>query len=1176
MKRNLLSPVFAAMVGLLLLVICIVSFGAAGNSFPRFASEYSAAISDAGEARFLSRDAIAMTDTRNMKGFSTHFGTDYAVNSKGIALLKELGVKYVRNGTTWARVETTKGVYNFSSSDRWVQELTDAGIGIIFTLLYNNTLYNADATGINKPGPTTQAEFDAFVQYAVETARRYPQITNYEIWNEPNHNGFWQPSGDYTNYAKLVRQTAKALKAVNPNIKVVVGSVATGGSLTPSDYGMYLRGMMSEGSYPYIDAISYHPYVFPNTIEQNSGKLQWHHDNVAEIIRDYGGFKSMMVTEVGWPTSVNSEGVTEEVQARELVKQYITGDENGIEANMIYDFRNDGTDPNEREHNFGVVKNDFTLKKSFYSIKTYFDFTSDADYVGKLDTSDIGNGITAHVYSKDGEPVIVAWKPAGDESNIAVNGTSVNAYDMYGENIEVSTESAETIDEWQGPMYDNTKANLVWATDSVGMRSVLSSPEENVFQLADGTAAEKEKKFILIDEDPSAENTDSKYFILTYQGYGGRRFDTASTAPANQQKYDMESTTNIAYWLNDTSAAGFLGTSGNGTQNGKEYKLPTAIKNGINYSHIWTTEPTEAGRMRAPYTVTGGVSLISAAEFKHYVNKIGRWESTDTNGVSYGYASYNNAPQFWLSRSARGGTDNQLSISRPDVDNGGRIVINSMWNNTGIVRPVFWLKGDFFKTNKIDLATAGANVKLIVKGLYDASLTTPGLYTESDFSPSSPGEQNPVHPESNLSASLPIGQKPVYITGADKAYFIKAAASHTEERLLMFLTKNSVLLSSAAEVKSAAESLRTDIHKLKANGTVQDAEIRAKLDTLYALGDGLIAARNEGSLDCTALQLNTMLTDIDSVGRSLANSLYFVEGTSVSFEAGNEVLEKVGANLEMLNSEDDSFPRAIFNIALSERLRGLKIQSDVDYPKRASRLAILEVRSAKLVSWVDSIVSLLAGDGGVKPYINLTVDNATGLLTLYGNARRSGVNITAQVLKPGISVAQLESETGSLQDGLDFFAQTVTGSDGTFSFSYTMKGLSGVYTLRLLTPYLPDPYEKIFTLDRGEVFTPSSVVWTNDSGQTALSMPSAGDRLNLDITALNPDILNVPVLILACYSESGVMREVKLGTAVSSDGSLTLHADIIAPSNNLIYKWFLWKDMGTIIPIDMGEFPINP
>lgn len=172
--------------------------------------------------------------------------------------LAELGVKWARAQTGWARTETTRGSYDFTWLDDVVDNLRAVGVTPWFNLGYGNRLYTPDAPDDSAVGwvPVHSEEaMRAWLAYVAAAARHYrDRVLHWEIWNEPNITNFWKPrSPDAGDYIRLVRETAAVIR------REISQAVIIGGALAgmPTDY---LRKALEAGLGKYVDKISYHPY----------------------------------------------------------------------------------------------------------------------------------------------------------------------------------------------------------------------------------------------------------------------------------------------------------------------------------------------------------------------------------------------------------------------------------------------------------------------------------------------------------------------------------------------------------------------------------------------------------------------------------------------------------------------------------------------------------------------------------------------------------------------------------------------------------------------------------------------------------------------------------------------------------------------------------------------------
>jgi len=177
--------------------------------------------------------------------------------SKTYAHAAQLGVKWARCQTGWARCEKTRGVYDFAWLDEVVDGLLKIGIQPWFNLGYGNPLYTpkADETAVGWVPVFDEAAMEGWKAFTVKIAEHFKdRVKHWEIWNEPNITGFWKPGKpDAASYVRLVEQTAPLLRAGVP------GAVLIGGGYAGIPMGYY-EACLEAGLAKHVDKISYHPY----------------------------------------------------------------------------------------------------------------------------------------------------------------------------------------------------------------------------------------------------------------------------------------------------------------------------------------------------------------------------------------------------------------------------------------------------------------------------------------------------------------------------------------------------------------------------------------------------------------------------------------------------------------------------------------------------------------------------------------------------------------------------------------------------------------------------------------------------------------------------------------------------------------------------------------------------
>lgn len=98
-----------------------------------------------------------------------------------IKLLKNLGIKRVRVEIQWQRIGGVNAKkFNFSEYDLWMQQLEENGIDVLVILNAPNA-YFGKADRIS-----TEEDVEKWLNYASSVIKQYPQVSEYEVMNEPN------------------------------------------------------------------------------------------------------------------------------------------------------------------------------------------------------------------------------------------------------------------------------------------------------------------------------------------------------------------------------------------------------------------------------------------------------------------------------------------------------------------------------------------------------------------------------------------------------------------------------------------------------------------------------------------------------------------------------------------------------------------------------------------------------------------------------------------------------------------------------------------------------------------------------------------------------------------------------------------------------------------------------
>jgi len=234
----------------------------------------------------------------------------------------EAGVKWGREEFSWDVIEPTQGSYSWDAYDAVVDSYESHSLHMLGLLSYSASWASS------RPGSADSQmyppDLDAWQEYVTAVATRYAgRVQAWEIWNEPNHDGFWK--GSVAEYAELLQVAADAIHAANPRAKVVLGGL----SGSDTSFLTELYTVLGSSAQTTIDVVAIHPYrvvgnnfnYAPEALVDGLNTLTNDIYNVKAVMRAHGQVGvPLWLTEVGWTT--DSTGVSEATQARYVLRLF--------------------------------------------------------------------------------------------------------------------------------------------------------------------------------------------------------------------------------------------------------------------------------------------------------------------------------------------------------------------------------------------------------------------------------------------------------------------------------------------------------------------------------------------------------------------------------------------------------------------------------------------------------------------------------------------------------------------------------------------------------------------------------------------------------------------------------------------------------------------------------------
>lgn len=292
-------------------------------------------------------------------------------------LIEGAGFGCIRMDMSWKKIETVRGVYDFVSTgyDSLTEACRQRNIRILYIIDYGNPLYESQRSVRSDSG---RAAFASFAEAAV---KRYSgRGIIWEIWNEPNGAAFWQPEPSADEYCRLVEATVPRLRKAD-STALIIAPAASGIPLH------WLEECFSRNLLYWVDGVSVHPYrkQAPETVTADYAALR-------ELIERYSpGGREIPIVSGEWGYSLinwDNAPLTSVEQAEYLARMFLVNLSEGISLSIWYDWKDDGLNPQNREHHFGTVGFDLAPKLAYPAAKALMHTLHGYTFERRLETGD--------------------------------------------------------------------------------------------------------------------------------------------------------------------------------------------------------------------------------------------------------------------------------------------------------------------------------------------------------------------------------------------------------------------------------------------------------------------------------------------------------------------------------------------------------------------------------------------------------------------------------------------------------------------------------------------------------------------------------------------------------------------------------------------------------------------
>jgi polysaccharide biosynthesis protein PslG len=292
---------------------------------------------------------------------------DQQTQEKAVSLMKEAGVGWVRVDFSWQYIEPLQGGFDFTKYDALVELLTRNNIGILGILDYTAD-WASPTRQWNCPNPNNTL----FVKFASAVALRYKgKVKYWEVWNEPDSLVYWTPQDCMKGYVGLLKEVYAALKAIDPDCKVLNGGI--------SSWLTGVNHLYDNGAQGYFDIMNLH--IFETPFDDTAMKQAKAFIALTRKVMARNGDrgKGIWITEIGcpgvksglkvknWWMGKNPSEKDQALWVRQVYKSLLK--EASVEKVFWAFFRDTKDHWSTGVDYFGLVRNDFTKKPAFRAYK---------------------------------------------------------------------------------------------------------------------------------------------------------------------------------------------------------------------------------------------------------------------------------------------------------------------------------------------------------------------------------------------------------------------------------------------------------------------------------------------------------------------------------------------------------------------------------------------------------------------------------------------------------------------------------------------------------------------------------------------------------------------------------------------------------------------------------------
>ena len=211
--------------------------------------------------------------------------------------LDALGLNWIRLTIHWPLIEPAHNSFDLRDLDGAMATMNAHHYNILAYMVGSAPFASSGPEGAPSRDQYPPRDFNVFAARMTSLVKRYPQVNNWQVWNEPNI--VWLPKEDPAAYDTLLTTTADAIRAAEPDKTIVTAGMAYYSQMH-STPGYMLQTLLDRGLGTRNIVAAYHPYSeYPEGDSPPDRDFLVRAGAMNELLHN-NGVQQVWATEWGW------------------------------------------------------------------------------------------------------------------------------------------------------------------------------------------------------------------------------------------------------------------------------------------------------------------------------------------------------------------------------------------------------------------------------------------------------------------------------------------------------------------------------------------------------------------------------------------------------------------------------------------------------------------------------------------------------------------------------------------------------------------------------------------------------------------------------------------------------------------------------------------------------------